>query len=569
MREVLDAIADPGVNEIVVICSAQSAKTLTMLAAVCYFVDQDPGPLLWVTFSEKEAKKFSNMRLQPTLEKCGPVLRKLPKPGPQRKTLEIYVPGMPIVLTGADTLGALQSTPYRILILDEARSYKKGTLAMLDMRFRSYGPTYKKIIITTPGEENDEVDLAYLAGDQRKFQVPCPKCGFEHEMEWGDDKTVGGLKWDKNDETFDKEKSVWKWDALLATVRYHCWNPDCDHVWRDIYGDRKYISSNGRFHPHNPDAPSNVRSFRWGALLPWWAEWKGQVREYLNALIALSWGDSEPYKKHMTETRGLPWCPAWRYSKGDKYLEGRRVDYDPLEKWDLEVKRFMTVDVQAKGGRHYKWVIRAWAANLHSRRIAYGKAYSIDEIKDIAKTFHVIWPCIAFDSGAFTAEVYGYVVQSGGKFKALKGDDRWDFTVEGMKRLYVVSQADPAIGTTEQGRKGSIPLWVWAKYAALDRLLALMHGYVGQWEIPLEDNDEEYALEVTAKGRRSVNDRRGIPRQEFYNKRDDDHYSDCEQMQIICAAGTNLLDPPPGASPKRATSDDQSELSLEEGEEPE
>lgn len=561
LRELMEALADPGVNELIVICSAQSAKTQTMLALVMWIIDQDPGPLLWVTFSEKEAKKFSNMRLRPTMERCGPVAGKIPKDKTQAKTLEFYLPGMPLVLTGADTLGALQSTPYRYLMLDEARSYKKGTLEGVSMRFRSYGATYKKVIITTPGEENDEVDLAWHEGDQRVWLVPCPKCGNEHEMEWGDDKTKGGLKWDKNETTFDEKEGTWKWDALKATIRYCCWNPDCDHVWYPVNSDRKYISRTGRWVPQNPDAPSNVRSYRWNALLPWWPLWELQVREYLLALQAMDWGNYEPYKKHITETRGRAWTPSLRYQKKDDYIDARRVDYDPLALIEWEVKRFMTVDVQAKGGRHYKWVIRAWGEQMRSRRIAYGVARTIDELKAQAKAHRVPWRCVAFDSSAFTGEVYKYVVDSGNQFKAFKGDDRTHYMVEGQARLYQLSSADPAIGTTNEGKVPKIPLWVWAKYGALDRLMSMMHGYLGQWELPLEDEDDDYALEVTAMGQRSVTNKTGTrKRLEWYHKRDDDHFCDCEQMQVICADSTNLLSPP--APPKAKGDQGQEELPL-------
>lgn len=532
-----------------------------------WVIDQDPGPLLWVTFSEKEAKKFSNMRLRPTMQRCAPVAEKIPKDKTLAKTLEFYLPGMALVLTGADTLGALQSTPYRWLILDEARSYKKGTLEGVAMRFRSYGANYKKIIITTPGEENDEVDHAWHEGDQRRWLVPCPKCGNEHEMEWGDDKTVGGLKWDKNEATWNEKEGTWRWDALKASIRYQCWNPECDHAWREVYSDRKYISTHGRWEAMNPDAPSNVRSYRWNALLPYWPMWELQVREYLLALQAMDWGNYEPYKKHITETRGRAWCPAMRYLKKDDYLDDRRVDYDPRAVIEWEKKRFMTIDVQAKGGRHYRYVIRAWGEGMRSRRIAYGTAWSMDELKALAKEHRVSWRCMVFDSGAYTSEVYKYVVESGNQFKAFKGDDRWKFTVEGVDMLYQLSQADPAIGTTNEGKVAKIPLYVWAKYGAIDRHLALMHGYIGQWEIPLEDEDEEYALQVTAIGQRSVTNRNGTRKKlEFYNKRDEDHYADCEQMQVIAAASTNLLTPPNASRP--AKDPGQQELPGIDGEEP-
>jgi phage terminase large subunit GpA-like protein len=541
----MECLADPAINEIVIMCSAQSAKTLTMLAMLAWIIKEDPGPTLWVCKSKEEAKKLSNMRLYPLLERCGPVAELLPARGPQRKALELYLPGMALVLAGSDTTAALQSTPYQWVFCDEARSYKKGTLGMISKRFRSFGAAYKKIVISTPNEENDEFHEAYLAGDQRIRLVPCPKCGNEHTLDWGDRDTVGGLKWDTNDETFDKERGEYRWDALRATIRYQCWNPECDHVWRDVSADRKYMSRVGRWEPTNENAPSNVRSYNWNAVLPYWASLEPQVREYLSALRMLTIGNTAPYKDHITETRGQVWSSLYAYAKHDKYIAARTVAYNPRDVWEEEKQRFMTVDVQAKGGRHYYYVVRAWGLGGKSRKLAHGIAWSLGELRQVAADWSVKPDNVAVDSGTFTSEVYGYVVESNYRWKALKGDDRWSFKTEGEDWLYQISPADPAIGSTNQGKVRPIQLYVWANYGVLDRLLAMMHGYVGQWQLPEEDQDEdEYARQVTAKGRRKVEDKKGRPKDEFYNKRKDDHYCDCEQMQIVCASARNLLSAP-------------------------
>ena len=540
----MEDIADPSINTVVIMCSAQSAKTLTIMATLGWIIDQDPGPTMWVAQNDKEAKKISNMRLQPMLEKCAPVAEQLPPRGPQRKTLEIYFPTMPLILTGSEATGALQSTPYQRVVCDEARSYRKGTLGMIAKRFRSFGANYTFIIISTPADENDELHLAYLAGDMRVWYLPCPKCGDEHLLEWGDRETKGGLKWDTNDETYDSETGSYRFEELRKTIRYCCWNPECDHVWVDKPSDRKQISSTGKWVATNPNAPSNYTSYNWNALLPHWAKWHEQVEEYLKALGSLRVGNPAPYKDHINETRGQVWSHLFAYAKHDRYLESRKVSYNPREYWEEEKARFMTIDVQAKGGRHYMWVIRAWANGGWSRKIAHGKAWSLDEIRAIAIEWKVEAPKVVFDSGAFTSEVYQYVVQSGYKWKAMKGDDKWFFKVEGEQMLYQITPADPAVGTKDQGKAQPISLWVWAKYGVLDRLLAMMHGYIGRWEVDVDGTDDEYARQVTAMGRRSVADRKGRMNHEFYNKRTDDHYCDCEQMQIVCAAAIGLLSTP-------------------------
>lgn len=544
MREIMEGLADPSINEIVIMCSAQSAKTLTMLAMLAWIIIEDPGPTLWVAKSKEEAKKLSNSRLYPLLEKCGPVAERMPAKGPLRKALELYLPGMMLVLAGSDTTAALQSTPYRWVFCDEARSYKKGTLDMISKRFRSFGSSYKKVVISTPDLENDEFHEAYLAGDRRDWLVICPKCGVEHDLDWGDRETVGGLKWDTNDTTFDAERGEYRWDELRETIRYRCWNANCDQEWHDNPQDRKYFSKNGRWQPANTNAPSNVRSYQWNALLPYWADFEPQVREYLHALRSLTVGNAAPYKDHINETRGQVWSHLFAYAKHDKYIEARKADYNPRDPFEWEKERFLTIDVQEKGGRHYWYVVRAWGLGGRSAKLIHGKAWSLQELREIAGEWKIKPDNVAIDSGTFTAEIYGNVVESGNRWKPMKGDDRWTFRTDGEDWLYQITKADPAIGTRQQGRVPKIKLYVWANYGALDRLLAMMHGYVGQWEIDSQGTDDEYARQVTAKGRRSVTDKKGVTRQEFYNKRKDDHLCDCEQMQIICASATNLLSAP-------------------------
>jgi hypothetical protein len=538
----MEDVADEGVNEVTVICSAQSAKTLTVLALLAWIIAEDPGPILWVTSSIEEAKKLAKSRLKPLLERCEPVARKMPV-GVLNTTREIYFPGAPLIISGAESESSLQSTPFRYVILDEARSYPPGALEMVSKRFRSYTHNYKKIIITTPANEGDAVHQAFMAGDQRRWLVQCPQCGNEHEMTWGDDKSTGGLKWDKNEETFDAEKKVYRYDELYKTIRYECWNPECDHRWLDIVEHRKYIGTNGRWQVHNTNAPTNVRSRTWNALVPWWASWKSQVREYLLAKKALEWADFYPLRDHINETRGEPWSDKLRFANDDKYLIDRIEDYDPTSEWAYEKRRFMAVDVQGAGGRHFYYVIRSCGFAGKSRLLAYGKAWSWDELKAKAEEWKVEPDNVMIDSGKWAPEVYEKIVASNYRWKALKGDDKDGFRVAGKTWLFQKSLADPAIGTEHAGKVRTIELYIWAKYGVIERLYALMHGAMGDWKI-FQDTHEDYNLQVTTWDRRPRIGRLGNEVMEWYQKRTADHYGDCEQMIVIGMAATGLLHQP-------------------------
>ena len=538
----MEAFADESVNEITVICSAQSAKTLTILALVMWVIAEDPGPILWVTSNIEEAKKLSKSRLTPLMERCAPVAARMPI-GKMKTTREIYFAGSPFIITGAESPTSLQSTPFRYVILDEARSYPEGALEMVSKRFRSYTHNYKKIIITTPALEGDAVHRAFMDGDQRRWLVPCPACGLAHEMEWGDNKSEGGLKWDTNAETYDADKGLYRFDALEKTIRYKCWNPECAHVWLDVMEDRKYISTSGDWQVNNPNAPSNVRSYTWNALLPYWVSWKSQVREWLLAKKALEWSDYHPLKDHITETRGQPWADKLRFANDDKYLAERVEEYDPCEPWPFEKRRLMAVDVQGAGGRHFYYVIRSCGSMGKSRLLAYGKAWSWDEIKAKSEEWQVVPDNVLVDSGKWAPEVYEKVVESGYRWKPMKGDDKDGFRISGKTWLFQKSLADPAIGTALAGKVRPLELYVWAKYGVIERMFAFIHGVMGEWKI-FPDTHEDYNLQVTTWDRRSRVGRNGVETLEWYQKRKVDHYSDCEQMIIVGMAATGLLHAP-------------------------
>lgn len=198
----MEAFADESVNEISCMCSAQSAKTLTILCLLAWAIAEDPGPILWVTSSMQEARKLAKSRLLPMLERCGPVSAKFPKERGQKNTLEIYFPGAPLIIAGSESEASLQSTPFRYIFLDEARSYPPGAIEMVSKRTRSYTYNYKRVFISTPDMEKDAVHQAFLNGDQRHYEVKCPahECGHFQELEWKNSGEKGGMKWETTED---------------------------------------------------------------------------------------------------------------------------------------------------------------------------------------------------------------------------------------------------------------------------------------------------------------------------------------------------------------------------------
>jgi hypothetical protein len=85
---------------------------------------------------------------------------------------------------------------------------------------------------------------------------------------------------------------------------------------------------------------------------------------------------------------------------------------------------------------------------------------------------------------------------------------------------------------------------IWAKYGVLLRSYAFMHGDLGRWEIHKNVSDE-YTKQVTSWDRRNRVHTDGSNSLQWFQKNArDDHYADCEQMQIVAASVTGLLSEP-------------------------
>ncbi len=547
----MECFADESINEITAQVSAQSAKTLTILCLLAWAIDQDPGPILWVTSDVQEARKFAKSRLLPLLEKCDALYGKIPTKRGDRNTLEIYFPGAPLIITGSKSPGSLQQTPYRYLFLDEVRSYPPGALEMIDKRTRSYPHNYKKVIISTPDAEDDTLDRAFKKGTQEHFIAELP-CGHRQEMAMGEADTKGGLKWDTNETT--KPEGVWHFPALRPTVRYEC--AECGAKVEDHLGNRKHISSHGEWEKRNLNAPSNCVSFTWSALLPWWTSWGIQVEEFLNALKALKVGDHEPLKSFVTETQGRPWTDKLRYRKFEKFLATRHLGYDARGIWDLERRRFATIDVQGKGGRHYYLVVRAWGAGARSRLLHVGVYWDYTQLIGTCSEWGVAPENIAWDVGNWQTELFQRIVEGpvlpNGEYamKALWGDDKPSYQLADQRMLYNIVPTDPALGFRGMGRVRPINVYRWAKPAAQDRLDFFMHGGgVSDWRL-MPEAPMDYRQQVTAWDRREFTNQRGEVKREWAKPESrPDHYYSCELMQIICASAAELLSYPQDGLP--------------------
>lgn len=532
VRELMETFADSTVNEISVMCSAQSAKTQTIMCLLMWAIKEDPGPIQWVMAAQDEAKTFSKTRLLPTILNTPCVEELINSQDIAVNTLEVNFPGAPLLITGANSKSKLQSNPKRYLFLDEVRNYPPGAYEMVRKRVRAFWNS-KVITISTPDMANDHVHRAFLQGDRRYWHFECPHCAQLQKLEFKQ------IKYDTNETT--KPGGVWDFDAVAKTIRYEC--VACAKPITDDAATRKHIANKGRWIRENPHAPSNKVSFTWNALLPPWVRWRDVVEEFLISHGTLRLGDHQPYKAFINETLGEPWEDRLKEVTDFGALLSRRASYTLGDKWADEKERLIAFDKQKD---HYRYVCRAFGVDGESRLVEFGRCDTDEQCDEVVARLNVKKYNVMMDSGHEAVAVYRICAKRG--WKAFKGTSHEYFAGENedgekVRKLYSKTFADPAIGTEYEGRVPKVKLYLWSNPGVKDMLAEWIAGFGPNWTIPSDESAamNDYISQVTAEKRIEKIDAKGRSFFEWVQVRRDNHYWDCECMMTVAALVSGLV----------------------------
>src|SRR4029453_12938265 len=118
--------------------------------------------------------------------------------GELRSTLLLKeVPNGSIALVGANSAAALRQTAAKIVLVDELDACPRdgegegSPLAIAEARARTFGPTRKVVLVSSPTERGRSlIEAEFLQTDQRRYEVPCPFCERRQVL------TIDGLTWE-------------------------------------------------------------------------------------------------------------------------------------------------------------------------------------------------------------------------------------------------------------------------------------------------------------------------------------------------------------------------------------
>jgi phage terminase large subunit GpA-like protein len=560
---VLQACQHPRVRRVVLMVSAQSAKTLLMLMYFNWCVKEDPADSMWVMADGDHMDEFVGKRLLPSIMGCDATAPLLVD---TKKGL-IKLKNMNLMLRGSNSRTKLQSDPIRRLFCDERREWKRGSIDLVRKRTRTFH-NFMELSAGTAGVAGDELHRDYQEGSQTIPHFNCLTCGHsqpfrfarEHNAFWRDDRERGGLVWDMNETT--RPNGIWDYEAVKKTVRF-----ECEKCGRRYTNSEKYDLIR-TMHPFdynpqmpsvwkNPENPGPFQSFHWSALEMIWetCNWENLVEEFLKAveIAKIPPFDLEPLKAFITETLGEPWEDKLGVIKDFAFLETRKGNYAYGDPWGEEQRRFMSADAQESGGEHYFWVIRAFGFAGSSRLIAHGRANTVEELEKAREAFGVVRGNAMIDTGYATQKLYRFALAHG--WKCFKGDS-FTFYLKrkdlgnGHYKTYrsIWRKTTAAVYEPESKRQiATIPLFTFCDEPTKDHLADYMKGTIGNWTLP-SGVDKQYLEQMSAERREEFVDKLGHIRYAWKRWSRANHYFDCEKMILIAALVTRTIAPKPVAS---------------------
>ena len=257
------------------------------------------------------------------------------------------------------------------------------------------------------------IEPDYEAGSRGRYHVPCPFCGHEQHLQWGQLVfTVDG-------------------DHRPDDAAYRC--AGCSQLIPEHHKERMLAA--GRWIHEDPENP--VRSFHINALYQpygWPLSWPALAREWLEANKKAATGDVRQLKTFINTILAETWEETGEKVE-DSALYQRRETYDaPCPAGVLVLTA--AVDVQ---DNRLEAEIKGWGDGEESWSIAYrvfpGSPAQPAVWNDLTEWLHAKWThasgialrveCVVVDTGGHhTKEAYWFVRRYRGRCYAIKGSNQ-------------------------------------------------------------------------------------------------------------------------------------------------
>lgn len=551
-REILDALADPQLDWVVILKAAQVSGSELVRCAIGRWARLDPGDVLWVMATERAAEKA--MRKLQAMFRNTPSLRGLLSDRRTDTTLYelVLTNGMRIVIGWAGSPQSLASDPFRYVILDEtglypARVGSEGSpIGLAEERTKTFGRRAKVVLLSKPAHAEDLICTAYdECLDKRAYAVPCPSCRTLQPLEWDRVRWPGG-----EPATAPTDARARLELAARVETEQSAWIScaSCDGAITDTHSAMADEASWWVQSGEGTETVSRRRAFHVSELYHWVKTTSDLVARFLRALKP---GDVQNF---WTGSLGLPLRTDRSEIRPE--LFARRAVHPPglVPSWATAV--LATADTQID---HYWFMVRAWGEGQRSRLLAFGRAETLEAL--VEETLARAYPLdgggrpvrpqlLLIDSGGGTA---------GGALDRSRSAEIYEFAsrVPGVVALKGMGELPSTEGvpirwrTTGLGARGDDQATIelcqpntnWFK----DTLAKLVRSEAPVlWEESIAAADPNYGRQMTGQALVLETDTKGRERWLWKKRRGRaDHLWDCAAYQVVAAEIARVEDGEP------------------------
>lgn len=538
--------SDPKISKIVAMTSAQVAKSTWLSNCMTFSICEDPGPILYVTSTEKSAKAWWKREWRPRSEDTR-ALKELKPSNPDDFTIwDMQFTTCTMSVIAGQSPNDAASRPIRFLFVDEADKLadpsekEAGVLELLIVRTRSFEPKQKVVIASTPTTKKGNIYKEFLAGSQHRYLVRCPECNGQFRFVFREENQNGGVFWP--DEC--KVDGVWDLTEVKRRAYYKCPHCEC-HIKqsqkRRMIDRGEWVQHNFKCRPEDISFHINtLYSLSWGRVAELFLMKKdkpGGLQDFHNSDLG------EPYE---VQSGGVndsainaivaksPEYYTPSHVKTDRSREAENVYKIKIPlKETFVAKRLaitLTVDVQQHS---YWWAMRLWMDDLSSFLLDYGQCLTYEDVTKLGERridFCDGEPLMGvfiglIDSGYRTkgkeGGVYDFCMQSGGRFVASKGFGKDQAMAQPAMEdvLDYLGQRIPFV----KYRDNLIKDWLYEQ--------TIRHGAGPGWYLPrnicptyrAQLQDEKIVESIDTHGN-EVSD---------YVSGNNNHLADCEKMQFV------------------------------------
>lgn len=557
-REILERYGNKDTRHLVMVFPTQAAKTTILSAGMLYRISRDPEDAMWVFGNADQANSFSKERWHPFVQMCQPVWDLTPRTS--KGTINKHLFGftnqhflsMVLNFVGAGSTTNLASRPRGLIQMDECDKYydelkfDAGTIQLAEERQKTFNfPLSVKA--SSPTLATRMIWTEYQKTDQRRYWIPCPRCGkkivFKLKIlhpKFGE----CGLRWWHEHPDEAKTDGSWDMKKVKANAFYR---PDCCGKMIHSF-ERQDMLEEGEWKPDNPRAESGRFGYHLNSLYSILSPQTSFAQIAVQFLTAK--GLRSELQNFINGWMAEPWDESQAYEHKDIKLEvfsNRDIPKD-------DSVPLMSIDIQENG----MWVLVRRFARPSKER-PYGESWLLfadwvqteAECDEIQEKYGVLGENVTADMAHRPNQVGKMIIEH--DWRGIWGSPNTKkFIHPGpnntkIERPYsVVKFRDPMLGTAWENRTFERARYVnFSKDAALDLVSSLRYAEPTIWHITVNVSNQ-YSRHLNSRVKRlQKNQRTGHAEWTWRELHQQNHLADCESHVAIRAMQLGLIVPPP------------------------